>query len=64
MQKSSKLWKEPEKKDIRLQWNDHAKYNCICDATGWTINRGDPIYYDKLNKKIYCQKSFCKEQKG
>jgi hypothetical protein len=60
MQRSFKIWKNPEEEKIGLRWNGRAKYNCVCAATGWTINRGDPIYYDEVNKKIYIQKLFIK----
>lgn len=34
-----------------------AKFNSKCAETGKTIKKHDPIYYDRVTKKAYCEHS-------
>lgn len=32
-----------------------AKFNSKCNATGQRINKGDQMYYDYAERKVYCK---------
>jgi hypothetical protein len=32
-----------------------SKYGCICHKTGTKINKGDLMYYDYRERKVYCK---------